>query len=90
MIWIVFIIGIIPVINEWNKIREEHKVWKIMHQELGTSPTPEQFHEFIEKHPEFHSALSRISVKMEMASLAKDMMESLLDLLKKMKEDMDE
>jgi hypothetical protein len=90
MTLIVFSTALVPVVIEWNRSREEYKVWKIMKQELGTSPTPEQFHAFIEKHPKFHSAMYRISVKMEMASLAKDLMQSLRDLLKKMQEDMDE
>jgi hypothetical protein len=82
---IVFSIILVPDIIKWKRVREEFKVWKIMRHDLGTSPTPEQFHEFIEKHPKFQSAIHRIAFKLEMTSAMKDMMDLLRDILKKSK-----
>jgi hypothetical protein len=83
-----------PDLIRTKKHREELKVIEIMKKELGESPTPDDFNAFAEKYPIYKHAIARMLIRAQeqrlFMNILKSMDDLMDDLLKKLKEDLDE
>lgn len=87
---IIFGLILIPEFKKLIESRQELKMHEQMKKELGENPSKEQFKAFIERNKKQEKILKRLFFKMEMFNKSQELFDSLVALLKKMKEDMDE
>lgn len=79
-----------PDLMQIKKHREELKVIEIMKKELGESPTPDDFNAFAEKYPNYKHVITRMLIRAQEQRLFMNILKNMDDLLKKLKEDLDE